>query len=588
MPFEINTSNSKVFNQFTNGQGFTLATGSFDSSFTANVEKVRVQTDFEFTWYAQSGAGTWQVAADNILSSNTNFMSEGFAIGQVFEFYENFATRFNTAAAFTGQILDFLNNGQVFTFSVLSGTVPVGSLSNCGIWAIAGNLANKQDAILVSFGLPEISESDSFESKLDNSLQRYESININDVGVTNLIIGTTTKSPYSGQMEIERKTEIGKNAVAYTLRHDLVVLPYYLEGDPDVILNPPNGSFRNVVSNLIDRFAGSNCLRYIAEIELRNVYTNPQNRKTTISLNGNTGWFMDNFNSGAFKFEQATDIIYNLGNTNGLVFGQVNDIEFTIKSSVNTTVAAGARFAVYTSLLPPSERYENTLTNFTQNFAYDCAVNTAGSAAVNGENAIITNCVGTLITVGSETHLRVTAKINYNSSSAQNTDNYVIWTGIESGDPAPSPPVIQNLPCNTTIGSISTNGVREWQVNLQSGGGVLNLDIDSMTDVVKMEILHNGIKVATTGMTAVNGGPFDADNGTANAPAADQYINTSKGAIPNRSAAFLSENGFSQAVLFQQLVWFNYDAADFAANPIAIVRLTKTGGNYRFIRHCPT
>ena len=585
MPFTIDTFSPKVFNQFTNGQNLDQNLTFFDSTFTGNVEKVRIEVEFEFTWFAEAISENWTLSAGGLNSNFTDFRNEGFAVGQKVEFYQIFGDRYSVAANFTFEIAAFLNNGKNIIFTNVVGTIPTGIITGCGIWADASEALNRQSAIIVNFGLPQNNSNDSFSSLLDNSVQRYETSSVNNTGVTVLAWASSTKSAQTGSMEVERITQVNKNTVRYVLRHDLVINPYWLDTDDQVILNPPNNDFKQVISSLIDRFTGNNCLRYINEIEVRQAYTNPQNRKAKITLVGNTGWFYDNFNSGSFKFEQATDIIYNSGATTGLVFGQANTIEFTIKAINNQSIGANSRFGVYTSILPPPNRYQSQLTDFISNFAYDCAVNSEGAAASVGENGIITDCEGSLISVSGVNRLLVNATIDFTGTNAMFNDNFVIWTGIETPAPVADIPI---LPCNTTVGSISTGTVREWKIILFSGGGVINLDFDSQLEADKLEIIHNGIKVATTGMTVANSGPFDLDNGTANHPAADQYINTTKGVIPNRSADFLAENGFAQAVTFQQLVWFNYDATDYAASDFVIVRVTKVGENYRLIQHCPT
>ncbi|WP_291727957.1 hypothetical protein, partial [Bernardetia sp.] len=170
---------------------------------------------------------------------------------------------------------------------------------------------------------------------------------------------------------------------------------------------------------------------------------------------------------------------------------------------------------------------------------------------------------------------------------------------VDDTPPPPPPPddpenpvEIQKLPCNTVIESAGF-GVKEWYVDLQSGGGVLCIDVDSLSFPVKFEIFHNGIRVATSGMTVSNAGPFDTADDDTNYPAADQYINTSKGSIPNRQAAFQTENGYNQNVQFQQLVWFRYTGADTLLDGRAIVRATNSDKDtaqnpYKLLQHCPT
>lgn len=590
MPFTIDTFTPKVLNQLTNGQTLDQNLTFFDSTFTGNVEKVRIEVEFEFTWFAESGFDNWQVDVLSILSNTVNFRNEGFDVGQQFEFYSDFADRFTASPNFTAQINNFQNDGKRISFTLLTGTVPTGLVTGCGVWADASQELNRQSSIIVNFGLPENNQNDSFSSLLDNSTQRYETSSVNNTGVTVLNWASSTKSAQTGAMQVERITQVNKNTVRYVLRHDLVINPYWLDTDEQVILNPPNNDFKQVVSNFIDRFAGNNCLRYINEIEVRQTYTNPQNRKAKISLAGNTGWFYDNFNTGSFKFEQASDIIYNNGTTNGLIFGQANTIEFTIKAINNESIAANARFGVYTSILPPPTRYQNQTTNFITNFAYDCAVNSEGAASVNGENGIVTNCEGSLILVSGVNHLQVTATIDFTGTSAQFDDNFVIWTGIETPNVADTEDT-----CNVVARSGGA-GITETEYPLNPAGGTLIFDCDMAGVVDKLEIIHNGVKVATTYMNfgaAPDGGNsslgFDPENDDTNYPAGEWYIGDSKGTVLSREAEFTSETGLviPFTTYYQQRTWWTFTPADVALNPIAIVRITGVNGTFwEYVRKC--
>ena len=582
MSFQIDTFEAKVLNQLTNGQNLDSNETFFDKTFTGNVEKVRVQYDFEYTWFASTGVQLWTInnTTNAITSSTTNFQSEGFEVGQVFEFYSDWSDRFNTSANFTAQITSILDNGKRLEFTLLSGLVVSGNFTDCGIWANAEEEANIQNAILVKFGLPENNGNDSFSSLLDNSEQKYETSQVNTTGVTVLSWASSTKSAQSGMMQVERVAQVNKNTVRYTLTHDLVINPYWLETDDQVILNPPNGDFREVVSQFIDRFRGNNCLRYISEIEVRSTYTNPQNRTARIDLDGNTGWFMDNFNSGSFKFEQATDIIYNGGATTGLVFGQPNTIEFTAKAINNQSIASNARFGVYTSTLPPPNRYQNTTTNFISNFAFDVAVNEEGGGTVNGENGVITNVTGVLINVSGVNHLQVNATIDFTGSTAQFDDSFVIWTGIET------PNVNTALQgCNEVV-EAGGAGITTTPYALDPSGGIMVFDFNAYSQVDKAEIIHNGTKKATTffqGGGADEGNSsqgFDPANDASNYPSGDWYIGQFKGGAGRRDVACQNETGFSVPFTngYQQRLWWVYTPADYAINPTVNLVITGVQG----------
>ena len=137
-------------------------------------------------------------------------------------------------------------------------------------------------------------------------------------------------------------------------------------------------------------------------------------------------------------------------------------------------------------------------------------------------------------------------------------------------------------------------GVTEFSIPLETLGGVLILDFNALSVTDKMEIIHNGVKVATSGMSVANAGPFDNLYGNPTVPdssqagATDQFIGTSKGAIPTREAAFTADTGLVYVPTKQQLVWFTYSAGDVTTSPNAIIRITGiTGTVWHFNRYCP-
>ena len=89
MGFEINTYNKRVFNQLTNGLTFNKNLDAFDETFTGNVEKLRVQVEYEYTWFSSSDPLSWNIQTGSIESIGQNFQADGWEIGQEFEFYRN-------------------------------------------------------------------------------------------------------------------------------------------------------------------------------------------------------------------------------------------------------------------------------------------------------------------------------------------------------------------------------------------------------------------------------------------------------------------------------------------------------------------
>ena len=135
-------------------------------------------------------------------------------------------------------------------------------------------------------------------------------------------------------------------------------------------------------------------------------------------------------------------------------------------------------------------------------------------------------------------------------------------------------PVIPTFPCESVINS-GGQGITEFQLPLDAEGGIYAFKCAPISIVDKFEIIHNGIKVATSGMTVLNGGPFD----NTDLSTADQFIGSAKGTVPNRNTAFGSETSFvATAASGEQMVWWVYDAGDYTESSVAILRITGTGG----------
>jgi hypothetical protein len=172
---------------------------------------------------------------------------------------------------------------------------------------------------------------------------------------------------------------------------------------------------------------------------------------------------------------------------------------------------------------------------------------------------------------------------------------------------------VPSVPCNGTDDS-GGYGIKDLNVNLDPAGGVITFLINPLSASDKMEFYHGlpqdyGInKVATTSQSALgqfggNYGPFDDDYGTPPAPIifpdnpatpVDQFIGTLKGIIPTRQLQYTSDTGCTipnmtiGSIVYDQVIWWKYDAADYLANPVVTVRVTGGSDNTQWdsIRIC--
>jgi hypothetical protein len=145
------------------------------------------------------------------------------------------------------------------------------------------------------------------------------------------------------------------------------------------------------------------------------------------------------------------------------------------------------------------------------------------------------------------------------------------------------PPVIPTVPCDESVASGGA-GTTILDIALTSSGGVICFSCQAFGVPDKFEILHNGVKKATSGMTVNNEGPFDATNNSS----ADQYIGTSKGSIPTRNAVFTAQTGLViSAGTDRQLVWWTYTSSDYLQNTLAQLVINGPSGTaWNVTRRC--
>lgn len=156
------------------------------------------------------------------------------------------------------------------------------------------------------------------------------------------------------------------------------------------------------------------------------------------------------------------------------------------------------------------------------------------------------------------------------------------------------------LPCSA-VASPGGAGITDNTIALDPSGGVITLQFTAAGIPDKLEIIHGnsaGTKVATSGMTTANAGPFDDTYGTepsnevpteVQTLTVDQFIGTDKGNIPNRAFAYTIATGNPSPLVapYQQLVWWVYTTADYQNSPFVTVRVTGPGGTgWQFERVC--
>ena len=172
-----------------------------------------------------------------------------------------------------------------------------------------------------------------------------------------------------------------------------------------------------------DFLSVNNCWKFITQIDAMQDYTNPNNIVTQIfdSVNGNTGWYGENFNTGKTNYS-----IGGLSYTNGgtstpslHIDTSSTTVNFNIINTTDTPFTSSTKFILHFFKVPsdPSE-YQNNAILMDQNFCYDRALQQVGASAVNGDNyggtfQVLTDVVATLTDSG---HIAVSAVVSMNSN----------------------------------------------------------------------------------------------------------------------------------------------------------------------------
>ena len=164
--------------------------------------------------------------------------------------------------------------------------------------------------------------------------------------------------------------------------------------------------------------------------------------------------------------------------------------------------------------------------------------------------------------------------------------------------------------CSSTVVSGGV-GITNVAVELDPTGGIVCFLVDPIGVPDKFEIIHgivSGTKVATSAMNSFgNSGPFDNGYGTepnniiptvAETLVVVPFIGTNKDPIDTRQTEFNNAHTATgetiptmqpggTGVTYKQVLWWDYTAADYTANPVATLRVTGPDGTgWNALRVC--
>lgn len=285
----------------------------------------------------------------------------------------------------------------------------------------------------------ENAESVSFASKIDGSIQQLYQKDL-DASVTTPVsmIFTGNKSHQIGSATIEG-VSIDDATGIYTSRfkiiHETFITPFILSTQLTDLLNLTSPEY----------FFNEKCLKGIFDIEALYNYNDP-NRIQTIELTevkGNTGWFNENFNTGNTNYSIGS-VTYkdNLAVTIPAIELSTNEtsVEIIVNNTADTPFSNNnTKFTLNFIRIPDEESdYQLNGKDVIDNFTFDRALQTVGSATVNGDNfggdnQVLKDIEGIFI---SSSQIKINAKIEmssdvYNLLTNSNEARYLLWVAIQ-------------------------------------------------------------------------------------------------------------------------------------------------------------
>jgi len=366
----------------------------------------------------------------------------------------------------------------------------------------------------------ENSASPSFLSQVDSSNQMFvaKSKAASDTTVTAMIpIGFPTWQTGSATIQgagIDNGTTDGVYKSKYYIVHTCFI-------PPEIIQAQYQNQFANTPPN--DFSIVGKCWTYMTQFQAAQFYTNPNYlvSATFDTTLGNTGWFNENFSTGATNYKIASITYKNsAGQTMPSVDLSLNPTTVTIvvQNTVDSPfVNNNTKFILGFEKVPYDPSEYQTSDTLDDNFMFDRAIQTVGMASVNGaqygvaNRQVLSNVVGTW---NSNSQMTITGTIQLLTGSLNKlssgeipsyllyviTQNYTLATDvsdlvtlqadienftIDTSDPTmivvDSTKWLRHPESDPTIQGVATDTVASdptaltWHITIVSGGGNIGI-----------------------------------------------------------------------------------------------------------------
>lgn len=410
---------TEFFNQFNNGEDFTLNPADVTPNLVGNVtEKMKTRQQVAISWISNSNVVTPFVitaAAPNTLTkTGGQFFNDGFVQGDFIDLYD-----LSGGVIFSNRKITSMTPD---TIEFDGGAIAPTSLANGRMYGVT-----PLTSLRFKFGLIENSESVNFVSKIDGTAE-------NVFTSANITAGFTPMVSASGVNSWKEAKDLANNSVnikslgslpqaqdfaqIFEITHEFSVLPYFEDGQLSNI--------QNLLAPFL--FSSTNTLKYVYSTEFGTSLSNPTGNKTAVfdNIQGSVGYLNESLNGNTLNYS-VISLTYTNQDTltaeTAINAQQKTRVNFNLRNT-NSSFNASTKVVVGISLLPPLSSYQQNQNDIDKNFLLDRAFTTVDLAFV--DSSIITKYTSILNNADS---ISVEFDVDYltiDEPTLQNK-NYVIW-----------------------------------------------------------------------------------------------------------------------------------------------------------------
>lgn len=411
----IVVSARKYFNQIHNGNNFSANGSNYATHLLGSVgERVKCVIDFSVAWSARAVDGVVFTTANlgggvfSVTRNYGSFLDDGLKIGDTTDFY----SYDHALMICTGGTITYISDTVIY----ITGTY---SYANYGFFydaEIHGTTA--LTAGKYYYGIVGNNDSATFSSAIEGSDQGFYGQGFDSGPVTLDELGNIVSWQFGDIVTIDRTGTSGYTQL-FTLTHEFVILPFYLDGqeaDMEAGIAP-------------SYLSGANSLKHVFKVELSSAISNPNTIHTFTDSQtlGEVSWFNERFN-GLQNLEYSyTAPIYQEvtsgDSCDGLLVGGNTLVELELYSETGAFSSGDTAFVLGLFRLSTESQYEPSASNEGDaNFIYETLRQVVDDSPVTG--TIINNLS---IVLNSASAVTLSAEIDLSGVTVTENEKYGLF-----------------------------------------------------------------------------------------------------------------------------------------------------------------